>query len=62
MESTFADRRVLVIKKSVGLASLKRLYPALFTEEQVSSVFGVHYFNMHMFQKRCNLKNIVSNA
>ena len=37
MKKTFADHRVLLVKKKVWLAALKRLYPALFTEEEVSS-------------------------
>ena len=40
MKKTFAGRRVLLVKKKVGLAALKRLCPALFTEEEVSAGRG----------------------
>ncbi|XP_043220498.1 uncharacterized protein LOC122380927 isoform X2 [Amphibalanus amphitrite] len=46
MDKTFADRRQLVIKRKIGLAALKRVYPALFNEveiwEELARVRGVN--------------------
>ena len=36
MTRTIADRRILVVKKRLGIAKLKMLYPALFSEMGVS--------------------------
>ena len=40
MDKTFADRRQLIVKRKIGLAALKRVYPALFNEVEVSSGNG----------------------
>ena len=43
MAKTFADRRILVVKKGTTISKLKKLYPALFTEMEVSVPGGTLY-------------------